>query len=54
MSVVRSGWPFACWNLRAVLIAHSTASAPELPKNTVSAKVLSTSRRASASPCGLP
>jgi hypothetical protein len=36
------------------LIAHSIASAPELVKNTVSAKQLSTMRFASASPCGEP
>jgi hypothetical protein len=36
------------------LIAHSTASAPELVKNTVSAKVRSTSRAATLSCCGLP
>jgi hypothetical protein len=36
------------------LIAHSTASAPELVKKTVSAKVKSTSRWANFSPCGDP
>ena len=28
----RSGWPAAAWYLRAVLIAPSSASAPELVK----------------------
>ena len=55
ISSVRAGSPSSCWwKARAVLIAHSTASAPELVKNTVSAKVLSTSICASFSPCGLP
>ncbi len=37
----RSGWPQADWYLRAILMAASLASAPELVKNTTSAKVLS-------------
>ena len=37
------GWPASCQCLRAILIASSAASVPELVKNTVSAKVLSTS-----------
>ena len=49
----RSGWPFAEWYLRAILIAHSSASAPEFVKKTWSAKVLSTSRCASRSPSGM-
>ena len=36
----RSGWPFAAWYLRAILMAASFASAPELEKKTTSAKVL--------------
>src|SRR5260370_1308131 len=35
----RSGRPLANWYLRATLMAHSIASAPELQKNTRSAKV---------------
>ena len=35
----RSGWPFAAWYLRAILMAASFASAPELAKKTTSAKV---------------
>ena len=43
----RSGWPLWEWNLRAILTAHSIDSVPELVKNTVSAKVASTSIPAS-------
>jgi hypothetical protein len=35
------------------LIAHSIASAPELPKKIVSAKLASHSRAASRSPAGM-
>ena len=45
----RSGWPRWKWKRRAILIAHSSASAPELQKNTVSAKDCATSRSASCS-----
>ena len=47
---IRSGWPLAAWNLRAILIEASIASAPELAKNTTSAKVASHSRAASRGP----
>ncbi len=40
---IRSGWPASSQCLRAILIASSAASVPELVKNTVSAKVASTS-----------
>ena len=43
-----SGWPSTNWQRRAVLTAHSNASAPELVKNIVSAKVSATSRSATA------
>ncbi|MNT01548.1 hypothetical protein D3C72_1360190 [compost metagenome] len=43
---MRSGWPLAEWNLRAVFRAHSTASVPELVKKTTSANDFS--HRASA------
>ena len=49
MMSIRSGWPLAQWYLRAVLMAHSIASAPELVKNTTSAKVASVSASASRS-----
>ena len=39
--------------LRVTLIAHSIASAPELAKNTKSAKLTSHNRAASRSPSGL-
>ena len=39
--------------MRAILIGASIASAPELEKNTLSAKVASTSRCASRSPSGM-
>ena len=48
-----SGWPQADWYLRAILMAASLASAPELVKNTTSAKVLSQSRSARRSPPGI-
>ena len=41
------------WRRRAILIAASLASAPELVKKTRSAKVASASRRASRSPSGI-
>ena len=43
----------ADWYLRAILIAHSIASAPELPKNTTSAKLAAHSRSASRSLSGM-
>ena len=49
----RCGWPAWSKCLRAILIAHSIASVPELVKKTVSAKVASTSRRASSSWFGI-
>src|SRR5262245_23444068 len=49
----RSGAPLAEWNLRAVLIAPSIASAPELAKNTTSAKLSRHNRSASRSPSGM-
>ncbi len=53
MMSIRSGWPLAQWYLRAVLMAHSTASVPELVKNTTSAKVASVSAVASFSCPGI-
>ena len=50
---IRSGWPLATWYLRAVFSAHSTASVPELVKNTTSAKLLAHSSLASASWSGM-
>ena len=48
-----SGWPVSLWYLRATFSDSSTASAPELLKNTVSAKLLATSRWASFSCPGM-
>ena len=45
---LRCGWPAWAKCLRAILIAHSIASVPELVTKTVSAKVAATSRSASA------
>ena len=50
---IRSGWPLASKCLRAILIAHSIASVPELVTKTVSAKLAATSRSASASWLGM-
>ena len=49
----RSGWPASWWNLRAILIASSAVSVPELVKNTVSAKVVSVKSFASRSCSGI-
>ena len=49
----RSGLPETDWYLRAILMAHSIASAPEFWKNTVSAKLMAHSRSASRSPSGM-
>ena len=47
------GLPEADWYLRTSLMAHSTASAPEFWKKTVSAKLSAQSRPASFSPSGI-
>ena len=49
--IVSRGAPRSKWWRRAILMASSHASVPELQKNTVSAKVSATSRSAS-SRCG--
>ncbi len=49
MMSIRSTSPLIQWCLRAALMAHSTASVPELVKNTTSAKVASVSTLASFS-----
>jgi hypothetical protein len=53
MMRTRSGWPLAWWYLRATLIAPSMASAPELQKNTLSAKDRAASRSARRSASGI-
>jgi hypothetical protein len=50
---IRSGSPFSYQYLRTILTASSQASVPELVKNTVSAKVFSTSRSASSCCLGM-
>ena len=53
MMSIRSSWPRAQWNLRAALMAHSTASVPELVKKTTSAKVASVRAEASFACSGI-
>ena len=53
MMSIRSGSPFAQWYFRAIFSAHSTASVPELVKNTTSAKVAAHRRSARASCPGM-
>src|SRR3546814_9107000 len=49
MMRVRFGSPLWKWKRRATLVEPSSASTPELQKNTVSAKEFATSRSASRS-----